>query len=115
MRLEPGDVIAFGGSHFVYRVDIEREDDADATATRTVLYEAPPPAPEASAPAAPDPLGADPDKTTFVGAADSFLDIFCVDYAAAQEDEVNLEPMPDGGHAPAATSRAPRAARWPCC
>lgn len=104
VRLEPGDVIAFGGSHFVYRVNIEREDDADATATRSVLYEAPPPAsaPEAaSAPAAPDSLGADPDKTTFVGAADSFLDIFCVDYAAAQEDEVNPEPMPDGGHAQA--------------
>ncbi|MGT2493756.1 hypothetical protein ACU4GD_32765 [Cupriavidus basilensis] len=40
----------------------------------------------------------DPDKTTFVGAAGSFLDIFCIDYAAQQEDEVNQEalPQPEG-------------------
>jgi len=95
-RLEPGDVIAFGGSHFVYRVDIEREADDDATATRSILVE-PPPAPP-STPVTPD-AAADPDKTTFVGAADSFLDIFCMDYAAAQEDEVNPEEMPDGAHA----------------
>ncbi|WP_225934269.1 FHA domain-containing protein [Cupriavidus sp. EM10] len=37
VRLEPDDVVAFGGSHFVYRVGIERESDADATATRTSL------------------------------------------------------------------------------
>lgn len=111
IRLEPGDVIAFGGSHFVYRVDIDREADADATATRSVLFVAPESAPaavEAMPPAAGAP-DVDPDKTTFVGAADSFLDIFCVDYAAKQEDEVNPEHMPDAAHAathkPAARGR----------
>ncbi|MCA3192659.1 FHA domain-containing protein [Cupriavidus sp.] len=101
VRLEPDDVVAFGGSHFVYRVGIERESDADATATRTSLGlpaaagvpgVAPPAPPLNGAGAGPD---VDPDKTTFVGAADSFLDIFCMDYRAAQEDEVNPEAMPD--------------------
>ena len=104
IRLEPGDVIAFGGSHFVYRVGIERETDADATATRTSFI-APPEVSAASstAPAA----ETDADKTTFVGAADSFLDIFCVDYRATQEDEVNPEAVPDVAQT-SAHSNAPR-------
>lgn len=105
IRLEPDDVLAFGGSHFVYRVGIEREVDADVTATRTSLFVA------ADEPlvdgAAVPPVDVDPDKTTFVGAADSFLDIFCVDYRAAQEDEVNPEAMPDA-EAQAAHPPAPR-------
>ncbi len=114
IRLEPSDVIAFGGSHFVYRVGIEHEADADATATRTSLV-APAGAlpngasdsPQASDAAAP--IDVDPDRTTFVGAADSFLDIFCMDYPAAQEDEVNPEAMPDtqgeAARAPAARGK----------
>jgi hypothetical protein len=35
----------------------------------------------------------DADKTTFVAAAGSFLDIFCVDQAQAQDDEVNDEEL----------------------
>lgn len=116
VRLEPDDVVAFGGSHFVYRVGIERETDADATATRTSLAApAPPNASDMPHHAAPAVNGAkatpgdvDPDKTTFVGAADSFLDIFCMDYRAAQEDEVNPEAMPDAAgpaHAPAPRGR----------
>ncbi len=35
--LNDGDLIAFGGSHFVYKVAVHREGDADATATRTVF------------------------------------------------------------------------------
>jgi len=93
IRLEPDDMLAFGGSHFVYRVGLARDDDADATATRTSLFVPPAEAPANGAPAVPDDV--DPDKTTFVGAADSFLDIFCVDYRAQQEDEVNPEAMPD--------------------
>lgn len=106
IRLEPEDVVAFGGSHFVYRVDIDRESDADATATRTSLA-VPAAEPQVSREAA-MPVDGDPDKTTFVGAADSFLDIFCMDYPAAQEDEVNPEAMPDTGdaaHAPPQRSR----------
>ncbi|GJG96478.1 FHA domain-containing protein [Cupriavidus pauculus] len=116
VRLEPDDVVAFGGSHFVYRVGIEHEADADATATRTSLAGMAPPASlEASAAQPPlngagaaMPVDVDPDKTTFVGAADSFLDIFCMDYPAAQEDEVNPEAMPDAAdaaHAPAPRGR----------
>jgi len=94
IRLEPGDLVAFGGSHFVYRVGIEHEADADATATKTsfVALGASVPVEAVATGASPD---VDADKTTFVGAADSFLDIFCVDYRAAQEDEVNPEAMPD--------------------
>jgi len=108
IRLQPGDLVAFGGSHFVYRVGIEHEADADATATRT-SFVAPgvPDAPAAEASAAGASAEADADKTTFVGAADSFLDIFCVDYRAAQEDEVNPEAMPDAAQ-DAASKTAPR-------
>lgn len=59
----------------------------------------PVPVPEAAPAPAPAAAPAqDPDKTTFVAAAGSFLDIFCVDYAAQQEDEVNQEalPQPEG-------------------
>ncbi|SDC15976.1 FHA domain-containing protein [Cupriavidus sp. YR651] len=130
IRLEPGDVIALGGSHFVYRVDIEREADADITATKSMIFEPPPESPlqttagasgvggaggtagpgvaagAMDAPAA-LPADGDADKTTFVGAADSFLDIFCMDYSAAQEDEVNPEEMPDAAQH-AAHKPAPR-------
>lgn len=104
IRLEPDDVLAFGGSHFVYRVGIEREADADATATRTSIVPPPSTAPANAA----LPIDADPDKTTFVGAADSFLDIFCMDYPAAQEDEVNPEALPDSGDVPHAPPRRGR-------
>jgi len=110
IRLEPDDLVAFGGSHFVYRVGIEHQADADATATKTSFVAPDAPAPEDSA-AMPAAVGApaetDADKTTFVGAADSFLDIFCVDYRAAQEDEVNPEAMPDGAQ-DAAGKAAPK-------
>jgi pSer/pThr/pTyr-binding forkhead associated (FHA) protein len=110
--LKDGDMIAFGGNHFVYRVGIAREADGDATATRSIFLA--PPMEEAivavatgAAPSVhaddsrpdsdpdPDP-DPDPDKTTFVGAADSFLDIFCVDYAVARrEDEINPDAPAD--------------------
>ncbi|MGZ5818537.1 MAG: FHA domain-containing protein, partial [Burkholderiaceae bacterium] len=41
-------------------------------------------------------LAGDSDKTTFVGAAGSFLDIFCVDPAPHQGDEANSEVAPPG-------------------
>jgi len=84
--LEDGDVLAFGGHHFVYRVGLQWEQPlepavADPTVTR-VAHAASPAAASAT------PAG-DADHTTFVASAGSFLDIFCVDCAAAQEDEVN--------------------------
>jgi pSer/pThr/pTyr-binding forkhead associated (FHA) protein len=80
-ELKDGDVLAFGGHHFVYRVRLQWEQVAPEP---TVTRAAPPPA-----------QAADVDKTTFVAAADSFLDIFCVDRAAAQEDEVNQAAAQD--------------------
>ncbi|HJV88619.1 MAG TPA: FHA domain-containing protein [Noviherbaspirillum sp.] len=92
--LEDGDVLAFGGHHFVYKVSLQKE-ESDPTITRL-----------SQAVRAPERPTADADKTTFVAAADSFLDIFCVDHAPQQEDELNAEaPKPqeedgDDKHAP---------------
>ena len=77
--LEDGDVLAFGGHHFVYRVRLQWEQAGpEPTVTRVSL-------PPAASPAA-----MDADHTTFVASAGSFLDIFCADeQPGAQEDEVN--------------------------
>ncbi|SAL82808.1 FHA domain protein [Caballeronia terrestris] len=82
--LKDGDVVAFGGTHFVYRVTVHKESEGDSTLTQL----------KASASA-----DEDNDKTTFVGSAHSFLDIFCVDQPVAQEDEVNQEALPDAADA----------------
>lgn len=85
-ELKDGDVLAFGGHHFVYQVGLQWEEAApDPTVTR--VAQAPPAA------------VADADKTTFVAAADSFLEIFCVDQAPAQEDELNHAAAPPEGAA----------------
>lgn len=76
LALADGDVVAFGGDHFVYRVSLQKPADVEPTVTQLFLN---PASDEA----------ADADKTTFVGAAHSFLDIFCVDPALQREDEVN--------------------------
>lgn len=77
--LEDGDVLAFGGHHFVYRVRLQWEQAGpEPTVTRVSLQ------PAAS------PAAMDADHTTFVASAGSFLDIFCADeQPGAQEDEVN--------------------------
>jgi pSer/pThr/pTyr-binding forkhead associated (FHA) protein len=78
VALSEGDLIAFGGHHFVYKVGAEWDDPTiDPTVTRFA---------RAAAPAL------DADKTTFVAAADSFLDIFCVDPAPEAEPNDNAEP-----------------------
>ncbi|MFM0332232.1 FHA domain-containing protein [Paraburkholderia strydomiana] len=76
LPLADGDVVAFGGDHFVYRVTLQKPPENEPTVTQLLLN---PSVDEA----------ADPDKTTFVGAANSFLDIFCVDPARQREDEIN--------------------------
>lgn len=78
--LENADVVAFGGTHFVYRVSVRREPEGDSTLTQVK-----------EPVAAPD--DADNDKTTFVGSAHSFLDIFCIDQPVAADDEVNEEAL----------------------
>ena len=91
--LADGETIGFGGKHFVYRVQIEREAvQSDPTLTQFVVPGAddiagrPTDAASAISAAAP---AIDADKTTFIAAPDSFLDIFCVDPAPAAEAENN--------------------------
>ena len=81
LPLQDGDAVAFGGHHFVYVVSLQKEDaELDPTVTKLTqsLTQS------INAPRAPP---TDPDKTTFVAAADSFLDIFCLDQAPPQEEE----------------------------
>ncbi len=91
--LEDGDVLAFGGHHFVYRVGLQWEQPpAQAAADPTVTRVAHVAAPAAGTAAAGE--AGEADHTTFVASAGSFLDIFCVDRAAAQEDEINPAQAP---------------------
>ncbi|HJV28646.1 MAG TPA: FHA domain-containing protein [Aromatoleum sp.] len=86
VALHEGDVVGFAGSFFVYTVGLQREAEVEPTLTKFV----PPPEPED---------GTNGDRTTFVAAADSFLDIFCVDPAPVQ-DEINDEAVPAGVEIP---------------
>jgi pSer/pThr/pTyr-binding forkhead associated (FHA) protein len=87
VALSEGAIVAFGGHHFVYRLSAQWDDPTiDPTVTRVGV-------------AAPAP--ADADKTTFVAAADSFLDIFCVDRAAEPERNATAEPAAAADAAPA--------------
>jgi pSer/pThr/pTyr-binding forkhead associated (FHA) protein len=88
VALRDGELLAFGGTHFVYRIAIRREPEVDPTVTKASMLDANPAVSQA-----------DFDKTTFVAAAHSFLDIFCVDPAAAQDDEVNSEAPQGASHA----------------
>ncbi len=87
VALKEGDSVAFGGHHFVYKVSLQKEQQ-EIDPTVTMLS---PLAAQAGQ------RGGDSDKTTFVAAAGSFLDIFCVDPAVKQDDEKNgeLEQQPD--------------------
>jgi pSer/pThr/pTyr-binding forkhead associated (FHA) protein len=76
VRLEEGQRLAFGGDHFVYRVGFASASGTDATVTATRR-------PGEAA------LAVDADRTTFVGTAHSFLDIFCTPPLPAQDDEIN--------------------------
>jgi pSer/pThr/pTyr-binding forkhead associated (FHA) protein len=90
VALHEGDVLAFGGRHFVYRVAMQWEAPArDPTLTRIGVARAAP--------------ALDADRTTFVAAADSFLDIFCVDPAPAPSDAPDAPAVP----ASAAKDEAP--------
>jgi pSer/pThr/pTyr-binding forkhead associated (FHA) protein len=88
VALHDGDLIAFGGRHFVYRIVLAWEAVArDPTLTRIGAASAVP--------------VADADRTTFVAAADSFLDIFCVDAAPS------VPAAPDAPQAPGADPSVP--------
>jgi pSer/pThr/pTyr-binding forkhead associated (FHA) protein len=66
VALEDGAVVGFGGNHFLYEVKLERSAD-EATVAESATAHAP----------IVDP--ANPERTTFVTAPASFLDIFCVE------------------------------------
>ncbi|KIG03811.1 FHA domain-containing protein [Caballeronia concitans] len=88
VELKNGDTLAFGGTHFAYRVQVHG-DESESTLTQM-----------AAASSAKDQIHDehDSDKTTFVGSAHSFLDIFCIDQTAPA-DEVN-EDAHAAEHAP---------------
>lgn len=92
VALKDADVIAFGGHHFVYRLSAQFAQLEEAAHDPTVTRLGMPAASAASTAAATD-------KTTFVAAADSFLDIFCVDPVPAQDDELNDAALPASGAA----------------
>ncbi|CAM2167730.1 FHA domain-containing protein [Paraburkholderia sacchari] len=102
VRLAQGQRLAFGGDHFAYRVGIESASSTDSTVTATRQSGALAPAGDPHAAAGPGAdLVFDPERTTFVGTAHSFLDIFCTP-VPAQDDEINPdaparapEPVPD--------------------
>jgi pSer/pThr/pTyr-binding forkhead associated (FHA) protein len=95
-ELEDGDLLGFGGHHFVYRVSLQWEQTApEPTLTRVGRTGAGAGAGAAAA-------GADGDKTTFVAAAGSFLDIFCVDPAAESEEAAHAAHEPAQGPTEAA-------------
>lgn len=93
--LKDGDLLAFGGHHFVYRVSLHNASQIEPTVTKLNS------APESTAQDL-----ADADKTTFVAAADSFLNIFCIDNAVRPDDEVD-----DEGPAPADDAKMDAGAR----
>lgn len=95
VALRDGETLAIGGNHFVYRAEVHRWPVVDPTVTKMKAGgEGAKPSAETKAEASAPPA-IDPERTTFVGTAHSFLDIFCVDPALKQEDEVN----PDASHA----------------
>ena len=99
--LQDGVLVAFGGDHFTYRVGITKEPQTEPApagprTTPTTTQTPPNSSTQASPPAARQPAA--PDKTTFVVAPTSFLDIFCVDQASSDTGS------PSGAIAPAAAA-----------
>jgi pSer/pThr/pTyr-binding forkhead associated (FHA) protein len=95
--LSNGDVIAFGGECFVYRVELVYEDteapqqglDPTHVATQVQGIE-------------------DVTRTTFVTSANSFLDIFCIDDAGGDEEsDAASSPAPGDEPAPDVVAAGP--------
>lgn len=84
--LQDGELVSFGGDHFTYRVGIAGGSASEALPSGT------------GAPAAADPRAERPpaatDKTTFVVAPTSFLDIFCADDEPGDGDAPNGATLP---------------------
>lgn len=82
--LHSGDVVAFGGDHFSYRVRVEYPDSESATDAEEGTGTGPIEGIE------------DVTRTTFVSSANSFLDIFCIE-EEDDEDEVRDTPQEQAG------------------
>ena len=97
--LQNGVVVAFGGKHFVYRVNISRESGVETahSGARKPLAERQPNAPQA----------AESGKTQFMAAPTSFLEIFCA------ADEPKDDVAPGGSPVPAAAATEPAVRRRP--
>jgi pSer/pThr/pTyr-binding forkhead associated (FHA) protein len=90
--LQDGVLVAFGGEHFTYRVGIKNEsriEPAPAVARVRVADDR-----------ATEPKAVESDKTTFVVAATSFLDIFCA-------DEPSKSAEPSAATVPAVIAQEP--------
>jgi len=96
--LQDGMLLAFGGEHFVYRVGIDKGAAAfESGEVRTGT-------PAAASAAAPM---ANPGKTTFVAAPDSFLEIFCADAEMPEQAQAaSAAPAAAAAAAPQATPKA---------
>lgn len=90
--LEDGMLLAFGGDHFTYRVSISKESGIEPTqpGARTQVPQNKPAERKAA-----DVAPAASDKTTFVVAPTSFLDIFCVDETPSEGFEPTGSTSPD--------------------
>jgi pSer/pThr/pTyr-binding forkhead associated (FHA) protein len=98
-ELHTGDVIAFGGDCFVYRAELVYA-DAGATADPTTHV-------------ATQMTGIeDVTRTTFVTAANSFLDIFCIEDAAAEQDQDDAVAPQEAPQAETATAEAGPVRGW---
>ncbi len=94
VELQEGNLLAFGGHHFVYKVSLQKEVVNDRTVTRLGSADA------GTAPASAASF-ANRDKTTFVAAADSFLDIFCIEQAPPNDElESDAAETPEPAVAP---------------
>lgn len=85
--LQDGELVAFGGDHFTYRVGIANGADLEPAPAQTRTR------PAGSSPAEQAPVARD--KTTFVAAPTSFLEIFCADDEARSVDPTDGATLPD--------------------
>ena len=109
-RLDDGDLLAFGGTFFVYTIGIERPGSAagagslEPTVTMLAPQAARAAAPPSSPSSPPPPLPSaapeiDAERTTFVAAAESFLNIFCSPPPGQQPPDTSAEPAGAAAHA----------------
>ena len=98
--LHDGVLVAFGGDHFVYRVGITRESAIEPapSVTHAAIAEGVP------AEAPPEPS----DKTQFVAAPTSFLNIFCVADEPRDGDAASLSTAPATADKEVPVKRRPR-------